>query len=252
MLFTLRTFGILKRVSLYVFLVSLQWNSPKAKCPALSPPSAIMSTRRLICAAAPQCPTPLCYFDLAAGVVDSTHANTHIHPNTAMLLCSCVVACFQMAASHVSVDEWMLTMFECAALLVWFEYKRWQSMLRVIIYTWIIKNLLYLQSVCMHVCVSVYVCVFGAALWSTGSSVNNHQHHLQVSTLTPTPSSAGFRWVSFPFLNKTQKRTAMFTVSAQATVESRPGLGGPPPLHTLSVLSSHSSHLCWGLAGRKI
>lgn len=202
-----------------------------------------MSTRRLICATAPQCPTPQCCFDLAAGVADSMHADTHIHPNTAMLLCSCVVACFQMAASHVSVDEWMLRMFECAALLVRFEYICWQSMLRVIIHTWILQNLLYLQSVCMRVCVCAHVCVWGSVMvyWLF---VINHQHHLQVSTLTPTPSSAGFHWVSFPFLNKTQKRTAMFTVSAQATVESRPGLGRPPHF---SVLSSQlTPHICVG------
>lgn len=46
-----------------------------------------------------------------------------------------------------------------------------------------------------------------------------------------------------------QKRTAMFTVSAQATFESKPLLGGAL---LLLYPSSHSLHLCWGLVGRKV
>lgn len=57
-----------------------------------------------------------------------------------------------------------------------------------------LKRLLYLLSLCLHVC----TCTFEAALWSTDSLVINHKRHLQASTLTPTPSSAGFRWVPFP------------------------------------------------------
>lgn len=82
-------------------------------------------------------------------------------------------------------------------------------------------------------CVQTCLC-----LWSTDSPVINLQHHLQVFTLTPHPPLHGFHCVSFSFLNKTQKRTAMFRSGRAHSL-----LFSPP---------SHSSHLCWWLAGRKI
>ncbi|KAM9858602.1 UDP-glucuronosyltransferase 3A1-like [Aulostomus maculatus] len=81
--------------------------------------------------------------------------------------------------------------------------------------------------------------------------VSNHHRHLQASTLTPTPSSAGYQWPCFSFRSKTQKCTAMFTVSAQSTFESRQGLAGPPLPFCPALLPT--PYICvGGLVGRKI
>lgn len=179
-------------------------------------------------------PAPSCLPDVIHLYSSATMSNTSVllwpgctaltdTLNQAMLLCFLVVACFWMAVGHVRVDEWMLRMCLCAALLGWFGY----NVLTKYVESHRNSHKTALKCVCMQVCVYGLLCL-----------------HLQVLTLTPTPSSAGFHGVSFPFLNKTQKRTAMFTVSAQASP-------GPGPLCSL-LPPSHSSHLCWGLAGRKI
>lgn len=144
--------------------------------------------------------------------------NIHINPNWEMLF---VVACYQMAVSCVCRK-----VFACLGLM------DWQRMLRVIEYTRSLKNLLYLQNMCVCACACLEQC-YGLLAF-------------QLLTISTTCKSQLWPlhpplWVSTEFsssiLNKTQKHMAMFTVSAQATAESRPGLGNTPPLLFPSFLS---------------
>lgn len=160
-----------------------------------------MSNRHLICTTAPHCPTPLCCFDLVvlqAGWL-TVCMQTHTHTLTESWFC--VVAGFQMAESHVRVDEWLFVCcFVCCSHRIHISPQK-------------------SAPPTMFVCARACVCLgqhYGLLVLQFITTSTTYK-----SQLWP-PHPPLLCWVSFPFLNKAQKYTAMFTVSAQDTFESRP------------------------------
>lgn len=141
--------------------------------------------------------------------------------NQAMLLCFLVVACFWMAVGHVRVDEWMLRMCLCAALLGWF----WYNVLTKYVESH--RNSHKTALKCEYACLCLWSTVF------TPTSPNSNPHTL----LCRFPLSL------LPFSKQDTKAHGNVHGQRSSQTRPRPPLFSPP---------SHSSHLCWGLAGRKI